>query len=43
MLKIGTKRRRTTAQVNADKEEAAVKEVAIQERLENIRRREEAA
>ena len=43
MLKIGTKRRRTTAQVAAEKEEAAIKEVAIQERLENIRRREEEA
>ena len=43
MLKIGTKRRRTATQVAADKEEAAVREVAIQERLENIRRREEEA
>ena len=34
MLKIGTKRRRITAQVAADKEEAAIKEVAIQERIE---------
>ena len=41
MLKIGTKRRRTTAQITAEKEEAAVREVAIQERLENIRRQEE--
>ena len=29
MLKIGTKRRRTTAQIAAEKEEAAFKEVAI--------------
>ena len=29
MLKIGTKRRRTTAQITAEKEEAAIKEVAI--------------
>ena len=32
-LKVGTKRRRTTAQIVAEKEEAAVKEVALQERL----------
>ena len=43
MLKTGTKRRRTTTQVAADKEEAAIKEVAIQERLANIRRMEEEA
>ena len=40
MLKTGTKRRTTTTQVAADKEEAAIKEVAIQERLEKIRRME---
>ena len=40
MLKTGTKRRRTTTQIAAEREEAAIKEVAIQERLENIRRME---
>ena len=29
MLKVGTKRRRTTKQIKADKEEAAIKEVAL--------------
>ena len=29
LLKVGTKRRRTTAQIAAEKEEAAVKEVAL--------------
>ena len=33
MLKVGTKRRRTKAQIVAEKEEAAIKEVALQERL----------
>ena len=28
MLKVGTKRRRTTKQIKAEKEEAAIKEVA---------------
>jgi len=38
MLKIGTKRRRTTTQIAAEKEEVAIRESAIQERLENVRR-----
>jgi len=29
MLKVGTKRRRTKAQINAEKEEAAIKEAAL--------------
>ena len=36
MLKIGTKRRRTTKQVQADKEEAAIKEVSLQESLAKV-------
>ena len=33
LLKIGTKRRRTTKQIKAEKEEAAIKEVALQEKM----------
>ena len=40
MLKIGTKRRRTTEQIRVEKEEAALKEVALQEKLENASRLE---
>ena len=36
MLKVGTKRRRTTKQINAEKEEAAIKEVALQEKYQKI-------
>ena len=36
MLKVGTKRRRTTKQIKAEKEEAALKEVAIQEKMQKI-------
>ena len=38
MLKVGTKRRRTTAQIKAEKEEADIKETAIRERLANLER-----
>ena len=34
MLKVGTKRRRTPKQIQAENEEAAIKEAALQERLE---------
>ena len=33
MLKVGTKRRRTSKQVKAEREEEAIKEIALQERL----------
>ena len=33
MLKVGTKRRRTSNQVKSDKEEAALKEAALNEKL----------
>ena len=36
MLKVGTKRRRTTKQIKADKEEAAIKEASLQERLGKV-------
>ena len=36
MLKVGTKRRRTTKQIKAEKEEAALKEVALQEKMQKI-------
>ena len=36
MLKVGTKRRRTSKQVKADKEEAAIKEAALNEKLKKV-------
>ena len=36
MLKVGTKRRRTTKQIKAEKEEAALKEVALQEKMQRL-------
>ena len=43
MLKVGTKRRRTTKQVKADKEEAAIREVGNQEKQDKIAHLEELA
>ena len=43
MLKVGTKRRRTTAQVKADKEEAKLKEANLQERLAKLQKQEKLA
>ena len=36
MLKVGSKRRRTTNQVNAEREEARLKEATLQERMAHI-------
>ena len=36
MLKVGSKRRRTKGQIAAEKEEAALKEAAIQEKLARL-------
>jgi hypothetical protein len=41
MLKVGTKRRRTKAQVKADKEEAALREQDIQDKLARLAETEE--
>ena len=41
MLKIGSKRRRTKAQVKADKEEAALREQDIQTKLARLAATEE--
>ena len=41
MLKVGTKRRKTTVQVKAEREEARIKEQALQERLAQIQSREQ--
>ena len=40
MLKIGTKRRRTTAQIEAERDEAILEETVLQERLANAARLE---
>ena len=36
MLKVGTKRRRTKAQIQAEKEEEIIKETAVQEKLARL-------
>ena len=41
VLKPGTKRRRTTDQINAEKSEAALKEQAIQDRMDQLLKKEE--
>ena len=41
MLKVGTKRRKTTVQVTTEREEARTKEQALQERIAQIQQREQ--
>ena len=41
MLKVGTKRRKTTVQVKTEREEARTKEQALQERITQIQQREQ--
>ena len=41
MLKVGTKRRKTTVQVKTEREEARTKEQALQERIAQIQQREQ--
>ena len=41
MLKVGSKRRRTQAQVKADKEEAEIRELDIQAKLARLAEAEE--
>ena len=41
MLKVGTKRRRTTEQVKTEREEARIKEQTLQDRLVQIQRTEQ--
>ena len=43
MLKVGTKRRRTKAQIQAEKEEAALKETALKERIAKLNKDAELA
>ena len=43
MLKVGTKRRRTRAQIQAEKEEAVMKEIALKERIAKLNKDAELA
>ena len=43
MLKVGTKRRRTRAQIQAEKEEAVMKETALKERIAKLNKDAELA